>query len=345
MYVTTIGLDLAKNLFQVHGITASGEIVFNKPLRRAQLLVFFKKQPSCLVGIEACSTSHFWARELTKLGHTVKLMPPNYVKAYVKRGKTDAADAQAICEAVTRPTMRFVPVKSSQQQALLSQHRARELLVAQRTQTVNTVRGLLGEFGVVINKGIQYLHTFALNLKREKSTVLPRVAQNVVIALCEQYLDTHLRIVKLDCDIAKASRQDDRVKLLETIPGIGIINASAIVASVGTPDQFKSGREFAAWLGLTPLNKSSGGKERLGKISKMGNRYLRKLLVLGMTACVRVARSKPDKADPWLLDLLKRKPARLATVAMANKTARIIWAVLTRNEPYQARHTRKLKTT
>ena len=340
MYVTTIGLDLAKNVFQVHGITEDGEIAFNKPIRRAQLLTFFNKQPPCLVGIEACSTSHYWARELTKLGHHVKLMPPNYVKAYVKRGKTDAADAQAICEAVTWPTMRFVPIKTNQQQALLSQHRARELLISQRTQLANTIRGLIGEFGVVINKGIHYLHAFAQALKHETAPVLPTVAQDVVLLLCAQYMDLHKRLINLDRDISKASRQDERVKLLETIPGIGIINASAIVATIGTPDQFKSGREFSAWLGLTPLNRSSGGKECLGKISKMGNRYLRKLLVLGMTSGVRVARNRPDKADPWLVDLLERKPARLATVAMANKTARIIWAVLTRGEPYHARHVR-----
>jgi len=231
MRITTIGLDLAKNIFQVHGVTDEGDVAFNKPLRRARVLPFFAKLEPCLIGIEACSSAHYWGRELTALGHQVKLMPPSYVKPYVKRGKSDAADAEAICEAVTRPTMRFVQVKSAEQQALLCQHRAREVMVGQRTQLSNTTRGLLGEF-----------------------------------------------------------------------------NASASVATIGRAHQFKSERDLAAWIGLTPLNKSSGGKERLGKISRMGDRYLRQLLVVGMSSRVRTARSHLERVDPWTLSILDRKP-------------------------------------
>ena len=335
MQVTTIGLDLAKNVFQIHGVCSDGTVAFNRPLRRAQVLAFFAKLPACLVGMEACGTSHYWARELTKLGHEVRLMPPAYVKPYVKRGKTDAADAEAICEAVTRPTMRFVPIKSAEQQATLSQHRARQLMIGQRTQLSNMIRGLIGEFGHIVPKGLHHIRTFAEQLKHGDGPDLPDVARDMISALCEQLLNLHDRIGLLEKRIFSVSRQDERVRLLMTIPGIGPVSASAIVATVGTPDQFKSGREFAAWIGLTPINKSSGGKERLGRITKMGDRYLRQLLVAGMTSRVRAARAKPERVEPWLAALLERKPLRLATVAMANKTARVIWAVLTRGEPYK----------
>lgn len=335
MTITTIGLDLAKNIFQVHGITADGTVAFNRPIRRAQLLKFFKKQPPCLVGMEACSSSHFWARELTKLGHDVRLIAPHYVKPYVKRGKSDAADAEAICEAVTRPTMRFVPIKSPEQQAVLCQHRARELLIRQRTQLSNVIRGLIGEFGYTIRKGLNHIRDFAGALQSGDTPLLPDVAQSIIIVLCDQLLDLDCRIKAVEKEIFRAARKDDRVKLLETIPGIGPVNASAIVATIGSGEQFSTGRDFAAWIGLTPINKSSGGKERLGRISRMGNQYLRKLLVAGMTARLRAALSHPEKVDPWTASILARKPARLATVAMANKTARTIWAVLSRNEPYK----------
>ncbi len=335
MQVTTIGLDLAKNIFHIHGVTADGNVAFNRALRRGQVVPFFAKLAPCLIGMEACGTSHFWARELTKLGHAVRLMPPIYVKPYVKRGKTDAADAEAICEAVTRPTMRFVPIKSPEQQALLCQHRARQLMIGQRTQLSNMIRGLLGEFGYIVAKGLNHITAFAEVTKIGDGPVLPETAQGVITCLCKQLLGLDHRIKRLDKKIFTTSRKDARVKLLETIPGIGPVTASAIVATVGTPDQFASGREFAAWLGLTPLNRSSGGKERLGRISKMGDRYLRRLLVVGMTSRVRAARSRPDRVEPWLASLLERKPVRLATVAMANKTARIVWAVLTRGQPYK----------
>lgn len=336
MQVTTIGLDLAKNIFHAHGVTANGKVVFNRALRRGQVLAFFEKLEPCLVGMEACSTSHYWGRELTRLGHEVKLMPPAYVKPYVKRGKTDAADAEAICEAVTRPTMRFVPIKSPDQQAVLSLHRARQLMIGQRTQLSNMIRGLIGEFGHIVRKGPDHIRRFAEGVKRGDGSYLPDIARDVVASLCDQLVILHRRIGLLEKRIFAASRKDERVKLLLTIPGIGPVTASAIIATVGTPDQFRTGREFAAWVGLTPMNRSSGGKERLGKISKMGDQYLRRLLVVGMTSRVRVARTRPDRVEPWLVSLLERKPVRLATIAMANKTARIVWAVLTRNEPYKS---------
>lgn len=335
MQVTTVGLDLAKNIFRVHGITAEGSVAFNRALRRSQVLTFFERLAPCLVGIEACGTSHYWARALSKLGHQVRLIPPAYVKPYVKRGKSDAADAEAICEAVGRPTMRFVAIKSPEQQAMLCLHRARELTVRQRTQIVNMLRGLLAEFGHVTAKNIERASALARGILKGDGPELPEMADAVIASLCQQLLLLNDKVRWFARQIATASRLDERVRLLQTIPGVGPITASAIVATVGTPDQFRGGREFAAWIGLTPINRSSGGKERLGRISKMGDRYLRRLLVIGMTARVRAARTRPDRADPWATALMERKPVRLATVAMANKTARIIWAVLTRNEPYK----------
>jgi len=337
MQVTTIGLDLAKNVFQVHGITDDGNVAFNRALRRAQVLSFFEKFESCLIGVEACGTSHHWARELTKLGHNVKLISPAYVKPYVKRGKSDAADAEAICEAVTRPTMRFVEVKTPEQQAILAVHRTRDLIVRQRTQTINMLRAQLAEFGIVMPQGIYHALQFARDCLNGAQADMPEVAGDVIIELCDQLLFFHSKILRCSRQMNQITTLEKRVTLLRTIPGVGQITASAIVATVGSGKQFNNGREFAAWLGLTPLNKSSGGKERLGHISKMGDQYIRRLLVLGMTSRIRSIRTKPEKFDPWFADILSRKPSRVATVAMANKTARIIWAVLTRNEPYKVR--------
>jgi transposase len=339
MEITTIGLDLAKSIFQVHGISAAGEVIVRKALRRGQMLPFFAKLPPCLVGIEACGTSHHWARELTRLGHVVRLMPPAYVKAYVKRGKTDAADAEAICEAVTRPTMRFVAVKSPEQQGALAMHRSRDLLVKQRTQLVNMIRGLLAEFGIAIPRGLERALLMARQIVDGETPDVPVEAAKVIVMLSQQTLDLHSRLREIDRDVLAWQRANDVALRLATIPGIGPIGASALAASVTDPHQFKSGRQFAAWLGLTPLQKSSGGKERLGRITKMGDKYLRKLLVTGATSLVRRARNNPGAVDPRLAKLLARKPTRVATVAMANKTARIVWAVMTRGEVYQPAHT------
>ncbi|GFE76625.1 MULTISPECIES: IS110 family transposase [Sphingomonadaceae] len=339
MEITTIGLDLAKNVFQVHGVNATGEVVIRKALRRSQMLPFFRKLPPCLVGIEACGTSHHWARELVGLGHEVRLMPPAYVKPYVKRGKNDAVDAEAICEAVTRPTMRFVAVKSREQQSALSLHRARSLLVGQRTQLVNMMRSMLAEFGIAIPEGLEKALSMARQIiGGEIDTGLPTEATTIVGMLSGQAIDTHARLREIDKALGALQRSDDIARRLSTIPGIGPVGATAFAASVTDPHQFRSGRQFAAWLGLTPLQRSSGGKERLGRITKMGDKYLRQLLVIGATALVRYAKCKPDTADPRLLALLARKPVRVATVAMANKMARVIWALMTRGETYQARH-------
>jgi transposase len=344
MEITTIGLDLAKSVFQVHGVDATGQVVIRRSLRRAQMLPFFTRLPSCLIGMEACGTSHYWARELIKLGHQVRLMPPAYVKPYVKRGKTDAADAEAICEAVTRPTMRFVAVKSPEQQAALSMHRTRDLLVKQRTQLVNMIRGLLAEFGIDIPKGLERALLMARRIVDGEAPDVPMEAARIVSTLSQQALDIHIRLREIDRDLLVWQRGNDVARRLMTIPGIGPIGATALAASITDPRQFRSGRQFAAWLGLTPLQKSSGGKERLGRISKMGDKYLRKLLIVGMTSLVRRAKYNSKTVDLRLADLLARKPVRVATVAMANKTARIVWAVMARGETYCAGHRPALAT-
>jgi transposase len=295
---------------------------------------FFERLEPCLIGMEACGTSHYWARELCQLGHEVKLMPPAYVKAYVKRGKTDAGDAAAICEAVTRPTMRFVAIKSPEQQSMLALHRSRDLLIRQRTQLVNMIRSQLAEFGIVLAKGIQHALKLVEQLLDGKALGIPTLAAKVVITLAEQLRDLQARIGDLEKDLVTWSRDDQVVKCLQTIPGIGIITASALAASVTDPQQFTSGRQFAAWLGLTPRANSSGGKERLGRISKMGDQYLRRLLVNGMTSRLRWIRLHPE-AHPWAAKLLQSKPAKLVAVALANKAARIAWAVMTRGEIYR----------
>ena len=338
MQVTTVVLDLAKNIFQVHGVTENGEVAFNQALRRAQLFAFFEKLPPCLVGMEACGSSHYWARQLSKLGHDVRPIPAMYVKPYVKRGKSDAVDAAAICEAVTRPIMRFVAIKSEEQQGVLFLHRARDLIVRQRTQLSNMLRGLLGEFGIVIVQGIGSAIKFAKGVLDGDKPGIPEVAIDVLDNLSNQLVALHLRVRRYEMRIRLQAKQDLRVTLLRSIPGVGPVTASAIVATAGDASQFKNGREFAAWLGLTPLNRSSGGKEKLGRITKMGDRYIRRLLVTGITSRLRQMKTHPERVDPWSRALLDRKPARLATVAMANKTARIIWAVLSKNE-YHRPHT------
>jgi transposase len=335
MEISTIGLDLAKSIFQVHAIDAAGKVVVRKALRRAQVLPFFAKLPPCLVGIEACGTAHHWARELMKLGHEVRLMPPAYVKPYVKRGKTDANDAEAICEAVTRPTMRFVPVKSREQQAALALHRTRDLLVKQRTQLVNMIRGLLAEFGVEMTRGLHHALALAKQLAAGGAPDVPALAQRVMEGLAQQIGALQVQLARLEKELVAWHRSNELSQRLATIPGVGVISATALAASVTDPHRFRSGRQFAASLGLTPLQNSSGGKERMGRISKMGDRYLRRLLVVGMTSLVRRARAKPSSVDPRISAMLQRRPARVVTVAVANRTARIAWAIMARGGTYR----------
>jgi transposase len=343
MKINTVGLDLAKNIFQVHGIDDTGNMIVGRSLRRRQVIPFFGKLEPCLIGVEACGTSHYWARELEALGHEVKLMPPAYVKPYVKRGKTDAADAEAICEAVTRPTMRFVTIKSAEQQSVVALHRTRDLLVGQRTQLVNMIRSQLAEYGIVLAKGIHHALRLVDQLVEGVVPDIPSLACKIVIALAEQIRELEARIVMLEAEIKTWFRGSELAKRLETIPGIGFITASALAASVTDPHQFTSARQFAASLGLTPKADCSGGRERMGRISKMGDRYLRRLLVIGMTSQLQAAQRKPE-AYPWVASLLAKKPKKLVAVAMANKAARITWVVMTRGEVYRARQPATEKT-
>jgi transposase len=329
-------LDLAKSVFQVHAVDADGQIVAKKKLRRAEVLKFFQALPPCMVGMEACATAHYWARELAALGHDVRLMSPAYVKAYVRRQKNDAADAEAICEAVRRPTMRFVPVKSAERQGVLVLHRARELLVRQRTMLINAIRGHCAEFGIIAPQGAGRVVELIERVRYAEADDVPELVQASLSILARQLAAIAVEIHALERRLLTWHRQDQASQRLATIPGVGLISATALAASVPEPKLFRSGREFAASLGLVPRQNSSGGKDRLGHISKMADRYLRKLLVVGATSVIRRARTGSLAAAPWVLSLLERRPARVVTVAMANKTARIVWAVLARGEVYRA---------
>ena len=335
MNAITIGIDLAKSVFQVHGVDTNGAVVIRKKLRRAEVLKFFEALTPCLVGMEACATAHFWARELSTLGHEVRLMPPSYVKAYVRRQKNDAADAEAICEAVTRPSMRFVAVKSAERQSVLALHRTRELLVRQRTMLINAIRGHCAEFGLVAPQGARRVTELVERLHQTEGSALPNLVRSALLMLAGQLDALATQIHGLERRLLAWHRQDQASQRLATIPGVGIITATALSAAVTDPSVFRSGREFAAFLGLVPRQNSSGGKDRLGRISKMGDRYLRKLLVVGATSVIRRARTGAVGAAPWIRSLLERRPARVVTVAMANKTARIAWAVLARGEVYR----------
>jgi transposase len=331
--ITTIGLDLAKHVFQVHGVDANGATVVRKRLRRVQVLAFFSRLPRCLIGLEACTTAHYWARELRTLGHEVQLMPAQYVKAYVKRNKNDAADAEAICEAVVRPTMRFVPVKTPEQQAAVLLHRGRERLVRQRTGLVNALRAHLAEFGVVAPQGLRNVGKLITIVRDESDARLPDLARQVLAVLAAQIEQIEAAVAALEKQLMAWHKSNAVSQRLATIPGIGPIIATAIAATVVEPSAFRSGREFAAWLGLVPRQNSTGGKTRLGGISKRGNQYLRRLLINGASA--NLLRSKLTNADPWVIGMRRRRPSLVVAVALANKTARIAWAVMHRQEVYQ----------
>ncbi|MBG6143961.1 transposase [Labrenzia sp. EL_142] len=327
MNITTLGLDLAKSVFQAHGIDASGKTVLVKKLHRKQMLPFFSKLAPCVIGVEACATAHHWARTLIAMGHDVRIMPPSYVKGYVKRGKSDAIDAEAICEAVQRPTMRFVPVKTVEQQSVLMAHRTRSLIVRQRTMAANALRAHLAEFGLVANPGIANLVKLADNAFADEA--LPAYAHRALEILIRRITELNEEIGELDKELRIWHAENEASRRLAAIPDVGVITATAIAATVKDPDQFQSGRQFAAWLGLTPQQQSTGGKTRLGGISKQGDRYLRRLLVVGATAVMRHAKRNPTPMTDWVTGLMERKPFRLASVALANKLARIAWAILT----------------
>lgn len=334
MKITVIGLDLAKSVFQAHGVDESGKTMLVKKLHRKQMLPFFSKLPPCLIGVEACATAHHWARTLSAMGHEVKLMPPSYVKGYVKRGKSDALDAEAICEAVQRRSMRFVPTKTVEQQAILMAHRTRSLLVRQRTMAANALRAHLAEFGLVANPGIANLAKLSEKALAEPDG-LPAYARRALGILVRRLAELTEEIGVLDRELGAWHAGNEASQRLTSIPGIGVITATAIAATVTDPEQFRSGRQFAAWLGLTPQQQSTGGKTRLGGISKQGDRYLRRLLVVGATAVMRHAKDKATRLADWIRELLAKKPFRLVSVALANKLARIAWAVLTRGDTYR----------
>lgn len=331
---TTVGLDLAKNVFQVHGVDDGERTVLRRKLRRGEVEDFFRAQPSLIVGMEACGGAYYWARVLEGLGHRVRLMPPAYVKPYVKRGKTDAADAEAICEAVTRPTMRFVPAKTEAQQAAGTELKVRQMLVQQRTRTVNALRGHLAEFGIIAAKGMGKVADLIAILRDDDDRRLLSAAREGLHELAGQVEALEERIGRLETGMVRRSRTDETARRLATIPGVGAITAIALQAMVPDPKGFRSGRHFAASLGLTPRAHSSGGKERLGRISRQGNATLRSLLVLGATARLRYAKRAPEGTD-WPTRLLARRPFKVAAVALANKIARIAWALLAKGGTYR----------
>ena len=334
--ITTIGLDIAKNVFQVHAINKVGDIVAQRQLRRRQVLTFFGKLSPCLIGMEACATSHHWARQLTGLGHEVRMMPPRYVKPYVKRNKNDAADAEAICEAVTRPTMRFVPIKTPEQQSVLMVHRTRQMFVQQRTMLINAMRAHLAEYGIVAGVGRNGVEVLLKLIFKGEDDRLPEVARECLMALAAQLALVREQISNADRKILECHRNSKMSKRLEDIPGVGPLVATALVASVPDPHAYKSGRDLSAWIGLVPKQSSTGGKQRLGSISKAGNRYLRKLLVVGAMSVIKRAKQLGYTRYPWLVKLMERRSTKIAAVALANKIARTAWAMMVRDEPYRA---------
>ena len=335
MKITTIGIDLAKNVFQVHGVDEQGKVVLRKALKRHQVLPFFSNMDPCLIGMEACGSAHHWARKLQAAGHTVKLMAPQFVKPYVKSNKNDAADAAAICEAVSRPHMRFVPMKTAEQQAILSVHRARQGFIKARTALANQIRGLLCEFGIVIPKGLIHIAKRIPEILEDAENGLPETMRPLIQRLSAHLKELDRQANELEGQIQAWHRQNKMSRRLEKIPGIGPITASALAASIGDAKSFGNGRQLAAWLGLVPRQHSSGGKPTLLGISKRGDTYLRTLLIHGARAVVRVAERKRE-AGTWLDRLLARRNKNVATVALANKNARIVWALLAHGRDYSA---------
>ena len=333
--VSTIGLDLAKHVFQAHGASASGDVLFRKKLRREQVLTFFAGQPRCRVAMEACASAHHWARAIVDLGHEVRLIPPAYVKPFVKRQKNDMADAEAICEAAQRPTMRFVAVKSEAKQAAAVIFRARDLLVGQRTQTINALRGHLAEYGLIAPQGPSHVARLIAQVE-DPACGIPDLARSCLLRLVEMLRRLQTEITELDREIATRARADDVARRLMTVPGIGPLIATAIEALAPPPETFRSGRDFAAWVGLTPMQRSTGGKERLGRTSRMGERTLRRLLIIAAGGVVRWAKRKGVPAGSWLGRMLARKPPMLVIVALANKNARVAWALIAKGGIYRA---------
>jgi len=333
--VTTIGLDIAKSVFQVHGVDANGQVVIRRQLKRRYILAFFQKLPPCLVGIEACASSHHWSRELQALGHTVRLMPPAYVKPYVKRHKNDATDAEAICEAVGRPNMRFVATKTPGQQSCLTLHRTRHLFIRQQTSVINAIRAHLAEFGIVAPVGRHGVEQLLQVVADKSDKRLPEVARICVAALGAQLQTLKAKILEFDRLIMAWHRSSETSRRLDDIPGVGPALATALVASIADPNAFRSGRDFSAWIGVVPKQNSSGGKDRLGSISKRGDRYLRGLFVAGALAVIRYAKIYGTKHRPWLTALLARRPTKVAAIALANKIARMAWAMMAKGERYK----------
>ncbi len=343
MKITTIGIDLAKNVFQVHGVDERGKVVLKKQLRRDQMATFFVNLPPCLIGMEACGSAHHWARKLQGMGHTVRLMAPQFVKPYVKTNKNDAADAEAICEAVGRPNMRFVPVKNVEQQAVLALHRVRQGFVKARTAQANQIRGLLGEFGIIIPQGIGYIASRVPDLIEDASNDLPGTFRMLVQRLLDHLKELDRQVDELEAQIQAWHRSSELSCKLAQVPGIGPITASALVASIGDAKNFENGRQVAAWLGLVPRQHSSGGKSNLLGMSKRGDTYLRTLLIHGARSVIYRAGQRTESCQ-WINGVVNRRNKNVAAVALANKNARIVWALLAHERHYQAGYVRAVAT-
>lgn len=336
MNIRTIGLDLAKNVFQVHGVNEQGKAVLRKTLRRGDVISFFANRPPCLIGLEACGSAHWWARKLGELGHSVKLMAPQFVKPYVKSNKNDARDAEAICEAVSRPNMRFVPVKTAEQQALLSLHRARQKFVVERTAQANQIRGLLSEFGIVIPKGLHSLDRLVPGILADGENGLDGMTRDLFSRLLNHFRELDRQVGELEVQIKAWHRSSTDSQRLEKVPGIGPITASALIASIGNARTFKNARQLAAWLGLVPRQQSSGERERLLGISKRGDVYLRTLLIHGARSLLFRQISRTHEPQGWLARLTERRNTNVAAVALANKNARVVWALLAHGRDYKS---------